>query len=104
MSAASQHILGRVPPFSEWNTERSAVPWSELSRMAGTATILGVAAYSFSLLLPTFPALLVGVPVGAVIYGALRSFAEEDGPRLRGLGAQLPSPYAFGTRAACDGC
>jgi O-antigen/teichoic acid export membrane protein len=78
------------------HAERLAIPWSELSRMAGAAAIMGVVAYSIARLLPPLAALLVAVPVGIVIYAALlralRSFAEEDGPRLRGLGAQLPSP------------
>jgi O-antigen/teichoic acid export membrane protein len=82
--------------FYAARTERLAIPWSELSRMAGAAAIMGAIAYPFTLFLPAVLAVLVAVPVGVVVYGALlralRSFAEEDGPRLRGLGAQLPLP------------
>jgi O-antigen/teichoic acid export membrane protein len=76
------------------HTERLTLPWSELTRMAAAAAIMGVIAYSFTLFLPSVAAILIAVPVGVVVYGALlralRSFAEEDGPRLRGLGSQLP--------------
>jgi O-antigen/teichoic acid export membrane protein len=82
--------------FYAARAEGLAVPWSELSRMACAATIMGIAAFSIARVLPPWAAILVGVPVGVVIYlallRALRSFAEEDGPRLRGLGAQLPPP------------
>jgi O-antigen/teichoic acid export membrane protein len=82
--------------FFAARAEGLAIPWSELVRMAVAAAIMGVVAYSITLFLPKILAILVGVPVGVVVYAGLlrafRSFAEEDGPRLRGLGAQLPLP------------
>jgi len=101
MGAAWGNGLGQfVAAAGIWSytarTERVVIPWSELSRMAGAATIMGVAAYSVTLFLPSWAAILIGVPVGVAIYAALLralcSFAKEDGPRLRGLGAQLPLP------------
>jgi O-antigen/teichoic acid export membrane protein len=76
--------------------EKVAIPWSELGRMAGAAVAMGVVAFSIASFLPKVAAAAIGIPVGIVVYAALlralRSFAEEDGPRFRGLGAQLPLP------------
>jgi O-antigen/teichoic acid export membrane protein len=78
------------------HAEQLPIPWSELCRMAGAATIMGGIAYSITLFLPPVAAVAIAVPAGILVYAALlrglRSFAEEDGPRLRGLGAQLPAP------------
>lgn len=76
--------------------EKIRLPWGELSRMVAAACTMGAAAYSVTLFLPSVFAIIVGVPVGAVVYFVLmrlfRVFSPEDGPRFLGLATQLPRP------------
>ncbi len=96
--------------FYAQHEEGLPIPWSEMARMGGAAAIMGGIAYLCTLPFSILPAVLIAVPVGIVTYlallRALRSFAEEDGPRLRDLGSKLPGPlrdwYLGGMRWILD--
>ena len=74
--------------------ERLRLPWNALARMATCALIMAAACYWLSIRLSPFLAALIGVPVGAVLYGVclrvLRSFRPEDLPRLMRLVPHVP--------------
>jgi O-antigen/teichoic acid export membrane protein len=74
--------------------ERLRLPWNSLARMAICALAMAAACYWLSRRLPTVPAALIGVPVGAALYATLlrtfRSFRPEDQPRLMRLETQVP--------------